>query len=275
MSASTSVQSGHASTLTPDSLRALLGAGGFRSTMVVLHGQHVLSAGCSVALQFGNEMARDAYGVQHSTVRASVVINGAEQRFGGVTRWQIGKALSVIVGGEHSEEHCWVAIEADLLLGSAICLDDLLIGGGQLLQHLQLLISDTRAMLRGLPVSGRRGEDAPPPVVRIEARLFGEIAAGRSGLLQPDPGEGRSVAAMIRTTPRHIGIAVATCDCLAEQILPDLSWAVRAVIAQARQGDPARPHATDAQSWRSITPSRSSPEHCNEAAEGCIALGPR
>jgi hypothetical protein len=256
MSVSSLGLAGVGPTLTPDRLRALLDACGYRSTMASVHGQHVLPAGCSVVVQFGDEMVRDSHGVRRITIRASIVINGEEKRLGGVVRWQIHKTLSVAVG----DEHFCLAVEADLLLGTPVQLNAVGIMDGRVLRHLLLLMSDMRMTLSGMPISARGDDEAPLPVARIEARFAGETAAGRSGLVKPDRGEARSPATMIRTTARRVRIAVAICDCLTGRILSDLSRAARVMIAQAALSTSANSYAADAQSRRPCNPAETFPE---------------
>ncbi|MDI4239611.1 hypothetical protein OZ411_43300, partial [Bradyrhizobium sp. Arg237L] len=56
-----------------------------------------------------------------------------------------------------------------------------------------------------------------------------------SGLVAPDPQDpGGPAAAPFRTTTRHVGLGFAACDCLTDQVLPDLAQAARALIAQQR-----------------------------------------
>jgi hypothetical protein len=45
---------------------------------------------------------------------------------------------------------------------------------------------------------------------------------------------GERVQFALRTTTCHVGIGLAACDCLTDQVLPDLAQAVRAMIAQER-----------------------------------------
>jgi hypothetical protein len=217
--------------LTAGGLRALLGMCGYRSTVIATWRRHMLPVGCRVSLQFGDQLARDGDGLTQVGIRCSLEINGNDERIGEVTYWQIRKVLPVTVDGDRVH----VALETDLLLGNMIRLDDVLTHGAEVFRHLRLLISDARSTLAHLPVEDGLGEDAAPPVLRIEARFAADLAAGRSGLVVPDPAEaGGPAAAPFRTTTRHVSIGVAACDCLADHVLPDLAQAVRAMVAQER-----------------------------------------
>jgi hypothetical protein len=87
--------------------------------------------------------------------------------------------------------------------------------------------------LRELPVDDRLGRAAGLPVLRIEARFAGDLAAGRCGVVRPD---GKRPSSMPHTiTTRHLLMACSGCDCLAEQIVPELARTLRRMIAQERQ----------------------------------------
>jgi hypothetical protein len=217
--------------LTPAGLRTLLAICGYRGAVIATWRRHVLPVGCRVSLQFGDQVVRDGDGLTHVAIRCSLEINGNDERIGEVSYWQIRKVLPVTVDGERVH----FALETDLLLGNMIRLDDVLTHGAEVFRHLRLLISDARLTLAHLPLNDRLGEDAAAPVLRIEARFAADLAAGRSGLVVSDPAEtGGPAAAPFRTTARQAAIGIAACDCLADQILPDLAQAVRAMIAQER-----------------------------------------
>ncbi|WP_454629721.1 hypothetical protein [Bradyrhizobium cenepequi] len=219
-------------TLTAGQLRTLLGRCGYRGAVIATWRRHVLPVGCRVSLQFGDQVARDGDGLTHVVIRCSLEINGNDERMGEVTYWQIRKVVPATVDGNRFH----FAVETDLLLGSMIRLDEVLAQGGEILRHLRLLISDARVTLADLPINDRLGDDAGPPVLRIEARFAADLAAGRSGLVVADQADScRPAVAPVRaTTTRHVSMGIAACDCLADQILPDLAQAIRAMIAQAR-----------------------------------------
>jgi hypothetical protein len=217
--------------LTAGGLRTLLAMCGYRGAVLATWRRHVLPAGCRVCLQFGDQLARDGDGLTRVVIRCSLELNGHDARIGEVTYWQIRKVVPATVDGQrvHFE------LEADLLLGTMIRFDDVLAQGAEMLRHLRLLIADARLTLAHLPVNDRLGEEARAPVLRIEARFAADLAAGRSGLVVPDPQDaGAPATASSRTTTRHVGLGLAACDCLTDQVLPDLAQAARALIAQQR-----------------------------------------
>jgi hypothetical protein len=217
--------------LTAGGLRALLAVCGYRGAVIATWRRHVLPVGCRVSLQFGDQLTRDGDGQTQVRIRCSLEIDGNDERIGEVTYWQIRKVLPITVEGDRVH----VALETDFLLGNMIRLDDVLTHGAEVFRHLRLLISDARLTLAHLPVDDRLGEEAAAPVLRIEARFAAHLAAGRTGLVVPDSAEaGGRAAAPFRTSTRHVSIGIAACDCLADQVLPDLAQAVRAMIAPER-----------------------------------------
>jgi hypothetical protein len=230
--------------LTTERLRTLLDEGGYRCTVTVARGANVLPIGCSISLQFGDLVARVADGVLRVTIRCSLVVNGNEGG-GGVTRWSIGKTFPVSV----CADRFGFVIDADVLLGIGVRLDDLLTQGVYIYHHLRLLIADARRTLCKLPVDDRRDETVRPPVVRIETRLAGDLAAGRSGFVNAAAGGGGPAAALTRRTARDVRMGLAACDLLAGEILPELARATRALIARERAIGAPAPRNGGANSW--------------------------
>lgn len=228
--------------LTTDRLRALFDASGFASAMFVAPGRHVLPVGSSIVLQFGDEVTRDETGNRRITVKSSIVINGEDRRADRVTRWQLSRSMPIAAG----DERISIVVDADLLVGT-VHLDQHVIGCEEALCHLQLLIADVQATLRSLPVSDRLGADARGPAVRIEARFSGDMVVGRSGVVQTS-GSGRRSAAL-RATAQHIRMGVATCDCLAEQILPDVLRGALSVIGPGRRPGLSPQQDADRRAW--------------------------
>ncbi len=217
--------------LTGERLRAGLEACGYRCDTAMLPGSRSLSPGCTMSLQFGDRIATDADGVTCLTVRCSIQINGGSEHVNGVTRWQVRK---LVHAPGRAEKLCF-AIEADLILGRDIGLADILANGGDVYRHLHMLIGDASATLRDRSAENRRRGEAgalvSAPVVRIEAKFFGDLAAGRSGLVAGGAGD-RSHSADV--AGRHLQITRAACDWLKDDILPDLASAIRRMVLQAQ-----------------------------------------
>jgi hypothetical protein len=213
--------------LNVDRLRALLDAGGYASAVVFVHGQHDLPVGCNVALEFGDRITRDVDGMTRMPIVCSVVLNGRERRVTGVTRWRIGKTLSMMI----DQDRLLLTIDAELLLGSAVELDDVLLHGGEVLRHLRLLLADARATLASLPADDRRGA-ALPRRLRIEARFAANLAVGRCGLVRRRSADGDRFALPPVRIAMHQArrVSMAACDGLADHVLPDLTRAMRSTI---------------------------------------------
>jgi len=230
--------------LSDERLRAGLEACGYRCTTALVSGIRSLPTGCTVSLQFGDLIAQSGDGATCLTVRCSIQINGRDERVKGVTRWQIRKLVDVQAGPERL---CF-AIEADLILGSDIGLADILTHGGDVYRHLHMLIVDASTTLRDLSVENRSrrvaGTLVSAPVMRIEARFFDDLAAGRSGLVTSD-GAG-SFGRSAEAEARHIQITSAACDWLKDDIVPDLASAIRRMVLQVQttirdRSSPANP----------------------------------
>jgi hypothetical protein len=211
--------------LSVDRVRALLDAGGYESAIVVAHRQHDLPAGCNVALEFGDRVTRDMDGTTHMPITCSVVLNGSERRAASATRWRISKTLSMTV----DQDRLLLTIDAELLLGSTVGLDDVLLRGGEVLRHLRLLLADANATLGNLPIDDRRGEELPQRL-RIDARFAANLAVGRCGLVRRRLSDGDRPPIPVCITTHRARVGMAACDGLADHVLPDLARAMRATI---------------------------------------------
>jgi hypothetical protein len=206
--------------LTADHVSAVLDACGYSCNPGLLASTAQLAAGCRVLVQFGDLIATNADGVTCLTIRCSIVINGGEDSGSGVRSWQIRKVLPAPIG----PIRLCIVIEADLLLGSGVLIDELLPHSGAIYQHLRLLIADMRATLHELPVHDAAAHDVDPPVLRIEASFLGDLATGRSGIASSRAAGARErSAAIARVTHRHRHITTAACDCLLNGVLPELA----------------------------------------------------
>jgi hypothetical protein len=208
----------------------------------------MLPRGSGVSLQFGGDVARDADGTPRLTVRCRVILNGDAPYEGVTNSWQVDR---IVACGE-GEARLRIAVEAMLVLG-AVTRDEVVTRGGDVFRHLRLLIADARATLYAQPL-GRVEATAPSPAVRIEMRSVGELVAGRSGLI--DRRRVRMTASahrlrVSRMSPADVRRGVAVCDYLADDLLPELARAVRALMGQGRC--PVRQKSSDASNARSFT----------------------
>ncbi|WP_426425308.1 hypothetical protein [Bradyrhizobium genosp. A] len=212
--------------LTVERLRAVLDACGYHCVASSPAGNHSLSPGCSVVLQFGDLIARNADGVERLTLRSSLRLNDGAECRSGVTYWQIQKLVHLPVG---SDQLC-LAVEADLLLGDGVELADVLAEGSEAHRHLRMLVDDVCGTLDQLAVDDRPGRKADDPVVRIEAKFVAGHATGRSGFL---PSDQRAYLPFRRTTSRHLLMMRAVCDWLRDDPLPKLVGALRRLHPEA------------------------------------------
>ena len=192
---------------------------GCGNVVVRIAGTRPLAPGCAVSLQFGDQTAAIADGGICLTIRGGIKINGAADYTVGATCWQVRMPAQRLAGSDQVS----VALEADLILANGITIADGLARGREAYRQLRRLIADARETLAELDLKRTASGDAAEPALRIEARLFGDLICGRCGLVA---GRRRSISG------RHRRIMNATCDWLADQALPDLARAVRAVIRQ-------------------------------------------
>ncbi len=216
--------------LTSAQLRAGLEACGYHCTTALLSGAHAVVPGCSLVLQFGDTIVADGDGRRCLTVRCSIQINGGNECVRGVTSWRIRRTLPLTV----EPEHWCLAIEADLVLAGDIALAAILDHGGHVYHHLHRLVDDADLTLCDLAVDKRPGEKGEAPIVRIEARFFGDLVAGRSGLVAATAGpQGAPPALVAAQHPRLLG---AVCDRLKDDVLPALAGAMRRMALQLQAG---------------------------------------
>lgn len=213
--------------LTVDRVRAVLEACDYRSAAVLVAGVHSLAPGCIVSLQFGDQIATGAGGAKCLTIRCSIQISGRDARVRGVTYWQIRGSFQPSGGSGGLR----IAVEADLILGSGIRLADVLANGGEAYRHLHSLIADAHATLYDLRIDDTGSREADSPVMRIEAKFVGDLAVGRSGLVASI--EPHTASHRVSTTARHLRMLRTACDCLRDDVLPDLASAVRSVLLSA------------------------------------------
>ena len=227
--------------VTTDDLRRLLAACGYDST-VVDGAKLAVPAGCSIALQFGEDIALGDDETARAAVRCKLAIGANHQHAGGASRWHIHKLIAL--SGD-TDRFC-VAIEAELLLGAGLTFGDTLLQGSKIFDHLRLLLADARETLHSLPRSRRDDAQIDGPTLRVEARFVGELAAGRTGLVRAGTGPGSRPG----LAPRQISavnqrLLSAACTCVADQLIPDLSRALRELAARPLNARFVQPNARD------------------------------
>jgi hypothetical protein len=209
------------SLLLAEHLNGVLDACHYRGVAVELAGKRSLAPGCSVLLQFGDRLATLNDGGLCLTIRCGLQINGAVEHTVGATYWQVQMPPRRLVGPDRLS----IAIEGDLILAGDMAIADALARGRDTYRHLRVLIADARDTLGELRLDESGRDDATGPVLRVEARLLGDLVCGRSGLVA---GKGSRVSA------RRRRVTDAACGFLLERALPDLARAVAGAIPQAR-----------------------------------------
>jgi hypothetical protein len=236
----------------------VLEACGCGSVAVRVAGTRMLAPGCAVSLQFGDEVAEVADGGICLTIRGGIKINGAADYTVGATRWQVRMPERRLAASDQLS----VTLEADLILANDVTIAEGLARGREAYRELRLLIADARDTLAELNLERAASDAAPGPALRLEARLFGDLICGRSGLVA-----GRTSA----ISARHRRIMNAACDWLAQQALPDLARAVRAVI---RQVGPSPVGAARADLARDKAQPHRRPQDCESGGAGDPSIVP-
>jgi hypothetical protein len=85
--------------------------------------------------------------------------------------------------------------------------------------------------LYDLRIDDKGSGEADSPVMRIEAKFLGDLAVGRSGLVAST--ETCTASHRVSTTARHLRMLRTACDCLRDEVLPDLARAVRSILLSA------------------------------------------
>ncbi len=234
MSVSLSTTSLHfAPAETRERLRAELEASGYRCSIASLSRGRPSAPGCTVVLQLGDKTTTGDDGITCLTVRCGVELNGVNgPAGGGATHWRIRKE----VDAPRAIPKLRFAIEADLILGEGVDLATIVRHGqgegrGDVYRHLHMLMEDASITLHDLSIHDQRadaGTLVAAPVMRIEARFVGDLAAGRSGLAV---GNGaKAIMQPASAAIRQLRIARVACDWLKDDILPELASMVRRAV---------------------------------------------
>ncbi|HLH10696.1 MAG TPA: hypothetical protein VKV77_02330 [Methylovirgula sp.] len=215
-----------------DHLRSALNAQGYKSAAPRRVTSHPIVTGCALALHFGDRLSATAEGRELLTIRACLELGGQGSGPADVIHCRIQKQdLRPIAPGWAA-----LAIEIDVFLAGELITSEISLHAARLYAHLQRLVQDAYAMLERVPVDEIGPPNMAGPVVRIEARLLGDIAAGRSGL---------AAANRPRMSARHRQVSQAACEWLMDTVMPELAGAVRTDWSQnaasSRADVPATP----------------------------------
>jgi hypothetical protein len=225
MPASSHIPQAGSDCLTADHLRELLATCGYQGA-IVAGAKSALPAGCGVVLQFGDELAASNGQAMQPVIRCNLAFNGSNPTPGGVTRWQLHKTVQMST----EKDRFSFAVEADVMFGECVRLGEALAHGGDIFRHLRLLLADARYAVQTSPLAREGDPTVEKPVLRIEARFVGDLAAGRSGFLRRHTAPSRAGVPQLTAFDRCL--AEAACDCLADQVIPELARAFRGLIAR-------------------------------------------
>ncbi len=207
--------------LTSERLRAELEACGYRCTdaqTVEVTRRCGMVPGGSVVLQFSDASTMD--NGRWLMIPCSVQINGSCELATSVTRWQSRKTFSFL--SARGTETSGFVLEMEVMLGADLVLGDVLTHGDHVFRQLQLLIADACDLLRDTAIETGLA-DAVVPMVRIEAKVFGELVAGRSGLV----GRGKDVSVLPPSAAvRRLQLLRKVCDRLKDDVVPELAMAI-------------------------------------------------
>jgi hypothetical protein len=168
-----------------------------------------LALGTALALHFGDGLKLSADGRPQLTLRAAIEINAGIARGDvDVMHWTITKTTLRVVGSEWMR----LVLEIDLFLAGGL-FDEMPRGQASLFHRdLRALIEDANTTLDDLPVADTAS--TPGPILRLEARLVGDLFAGRSGLI---------TAGRAPMTARHREANRGACNWLSQTVLPELA----------------------------------------------------
>lgn len=208
-----------------DHIQAALAARGYKSelSLPLLKGR--LAAGSAISFQFGERIASGARGLPQLILKGAFQINADEAPSYGSVRLTVEKTRTIWSDRPFElalNIDLQLAIKADFSLPDELVLGSSAIQGAYAYHHLQGLVADSVQAVLGLPID-KQSSASVGPAMRIEARLFGDLAIGRSGMVKP------TEAAVSRNYQWH---ALAACDWLQERVLPELGLVMRDLTVQ-------------------------------------------
>jgi hypothetical protein len=210
-----------------DAIQAALAARGYTSEILSAFRSIQLPAGSTMTFQFGDEIVADPKGRPKVNLQTVCQVNADDVPSAGV----------VSLGIEKSHQFCddrpfLLALKLKLQLGidADFHLPRELERGGSAIQRvetyvfLQSLLSDACETIKSFSIDP--ADDAPSgPAMRIEARLLGDIALGRSGVV-------RSIGQA--ASADYVRFAAAACEWLRNRVLPELRCVVHDVTKKGR-----------------------------------------
>lgn len=228
-----------------DILQAALAARGYRSEILSAFRSVELPAGCALATQFGDEVAVDPKGRTKVILNARFQINADAGPSAGLICLGVEKAHQI--GGERPFEltlklKLQIGVEADFCVPSELERGRSAIRRAESYAHIHSLLVDAHETVRGLRVDPLENALCGP-AIWIEARFFGDIALGRTGVARS-----RKPA----VSSNYVRYTSAACEWLQHRALPDLRSVLDALTIKERVSIADRPGLLDNETQRSL-----------------------
>lgn len=210
-----------------DILQAALAVRGYKSEILSAFRSVELPSGSALATQFGDEVAVDSRGRTRVILNARFQINADAGPSAGLICLGVEKAHQI--GGELPFElalklKLQIGIEADCCVPSELERGRSAIQRAESFAYLQSLLVDARETVRSLRIDPLENAVCGP-AIRIEARFFGDIALGRTGVM-------RSPKAAVSSD--YVRYTSAVCEWLQDRALPDLRSVLDALSRKER-----------------------------------------
>lgn len=228
-----------------DILQAALAARGYKSGIVSAFRSVQLPAGSALAIQFGDEISVPSKGLPKIILNGTCQINADDAPSAGVICLGVEKAYQVRDGRPFDlvlKLKILVGIGADLQVAHELEFGKSAIHRRESHVYLQSLVADALQTVGSLRIDPRETTSCGR-AMRIEARLFGDIALGRTGVI-------RSCNAGVSSD--YVRYVSAACEWLQQQVLPDLRSILDELAGKARSIMTYRPALLDNQKPSSL-----------------------
>ena len=210
-----------------DIIQAALAARGYKSGILSAFRSVELPAGSSLALQFGDEVPRGLKGLPTVILNCTCQINADDGPSAGLICLGVEKVHQV--RSEQSFDLALklklrVGIEADFHVPSELVRGESAIQRAESYVYLESLLADAHETVTSLRIDPLENTLCGP-AIRIEARLFGDIALGRTGVI-------RSPKAVVSSD--YVRHASAACEWLRHRVLPELRSVIHELTGKSR-----------------------------------------
>ena len=223
-----------------DMIQAALAARGYKSGIMSAFRSVQLPAGSSLAIQFGDDVAVERNGIPKVVLSGTCLINADDGPSSGVISLAVEKTHQLREKksfGLALKLKLHVGIEADFHVPSELERGRSAIQRAESYVHLQSLVADAFETVRSLRIDPL-DKALCGPAMRVEARLLGDIALGRTGIMRP------CNAAVSSDYVRHTSAA---CEWLRHRVLPELRSVIHDLTKKNRVITQDRSALLDAQ----------------------------